>query len=113
MIELLSGFGLGLIIPTTILALLGWFVPKWLGGRYADSLPKVIAVGLVSTFVMYLLAGALFAALYVAQGAPLSALGELGVSYFLVLGRGAALIWAPIMLLSLIGLDPRYRSETW
>lgn len=110
---MLSDFGLGLIIPCTVLALLGWYVPKWLGQRYANSLPKLIAVGFVATFVMYLLAGALFAALYVGQGAPFSALGELGVDYFLRLGRSSALIWAPIMILSLIGLDKRSRPELW
>ena len=110
---MLSDFGLGLIIPAAILVLLGWFVPKWLGSRYANNLPKLIAVALVATFLMFLLAGALFAALYVGQGAPVSALAELGVGYFLALGRNSALIWGPLMILSLIGLDRRSRPELW
>lgn len=113
MSDLLSSYGLGLIIPTAILCIFGWVVPKWLGARYANNLPKLIAVGLVATFMMFLLSGVLFAGLYIGQGAPVSALRDLGVGYFITLGRNAALIWGPVMVLSLIGLDKRSRSELW
>lgn len=113
MSDLLASYGFGLIIPTVILCVLGWVIPRRLGARYANNLPKLIAVGLVATFMMFLLSGLLFAALYIGQGAPMSALGDLGVGYFITLGRNAALIWGPVMVLSLIGLDKRSRSELW
>lgn len=110
---MLSDFGLGLIIPAALLCVAGWCVPRWLGRRYADSLAKLAAVGCVAAFLLYLIAAALFAGLYVAQGAPVSAVATLGIGYFLGLGSASALIWAPMLLVSLIGLDKRSRMETW
>jgi len=108
-----SDFGLGLIVPAVILSLMGWFVPKWLGTKFAEGVSQLVAVAVVATFVLFLLGGALFVGLYLVQGAAVTDLAALGVGYFLTLGGMGALLWAPFMILSIIGLPKSWVEQTW
>ncbi len=76
-----------------------------------------MALAFVATLVMVGLGTGLFAALYVWQGAPLSAIMAAGWApglwHFTRLGLLSALIWAPVMILSVAGLPRRWVRETW
>ena len=113
----MTGFSWGLVLPTLVLAVLGWAVPRALALVWPEGVGPLLALGFVATLLMLLLAAAVFAGLYAIQGAPLGELFRLGpwpgVWHFLRLGLLSALVWAPILVLSAAGLPRRWRTETW
>ena len=66
---------------------------------------------------LILLASALFMLLYVGQGVPLEVILDVGVlggwPHFLRLGLASALVWAPIMILSVANLPRHWKEKTW
>ena len=111
------GFGWGLVLPTLVLAALGWAVPRSLALVFPEGVGPLMWLAFVATLVMLLLAAVVFAGLYAIQGAPLGELFRLGlwpgVWHFLQLGLLSALVWAPILVLSVAGLPRRWRTATW
>lgn len=112
-----EGFASGLIWPALILAALGWVVPRLLGRIWPEGVRPLIVLALVATGLMLLAGTLLFVALYVWQGVPFATLFEAGVAaglvHFVRLGLVSALLWAPIMVLSIAGLPKRWETETW
>jgi hypothetical protein len=110
-------FSSGLILPALALAVLGWVVPRLLARVWPEGVGPLLLLALVSTLVLVVLATALFMLLYVGQGVPLALVLDMGVlggwPHFLGLGSASALIWAPIMILSVAGLPKRWVKETW
>lgn len=110
-------FADGLVIPALGLALLGWLVPRGLSLFFPEGVRPLIVLGLTSVVLMMLLSAAVFVGLYVVQGVPFtelmggSAIG--GLAHFAWLGLLSALLWGPIMLLSLAGLPKGWVKETW
>lgn len=113
----MMGFGWGLVLPTLVLAGLGWAVPRVLALVFPEGVGPLMGLAFVATLVMLLLAAAVFAGLYAIQGAPLGELFRFGlwpgVWHFLRLGLLSALVWAPILVLSVAGLPRRWRTATW
>ena len=107
----------GLIFPALGLACLGWLVPRLLSTFWPEGLRPLVVLTLVAAALLFVLAGAMFIALYVMGGVPLAALIEPGVLPFLEhfsrLGAVSALFWAPMMLLSVIGLPKYWVRERW
>lgn len=107
----------GLIFPALGLACLGWLVPRLLSTFWPEGLKPLVALTLVAAVILFLFAGAMFIALYVLGGVPLMALIEPGflpfLEYFSRLGAVSALFWAPMMLLSVIGLPKYWVKERW
>lgn len=86
------------------LGVLGALVPV-VGYAFHGPGFRALAVNLVlSALVVYALAVALFAALYLGQGVPLSGAA---VARFLVLGAQSAIVWLPVLLLTGLGLGQR------
>ncbi len=106
-----------LILPAFGLGLLGYLVPRVLALLLPEGVKALMLNGLLSTLLTYLAASALFVLLYQSQGAELTVLTTTGWLEFVVffgrLGLISALIWAPIMILSLAGLPKRWIHETW
>ena len=110
-------FASGLLLPTLLLGVLGWLVPRLLGRVWPEGVGPLLLLAFVSTLVLLVLAAGFFLLLYVWQGAPAAALFEGGVAaglgHFLRLGLLSALVWAPVMVLSVAGLPRHWKEKTW
>ena len=106
-----------IVIPFLAIALIAWVVPKLLGMVFAEGVRPLIILTLFATLILFAVSGGLFMVLYVVQGAPLAELAGGGwlmnVVFFGRLGLSAAIIWVPIMLLSVSGLPRHWKEETW
>ncbi len=100
-----------------MLALLGWFVPLIVGWRLPEGVPWLLLNAAISTVLMSLLGGAAFFILYGANGMPMENVFAHGSSewfwYFIRLGIASALIWGPLMVLSLVNQPRRWVTKTW
>ena len=114
MSELLAG---GLFLPTVALALAAWAVPKVLSLFLGEGVKRLVIIGLLSTVIMFVLSGGFFAALYIWQGVAYEDFIGFGfwpnIQFFGRLGLSSALIWAPIMILSLAGLPRHWTKAVW
>jgi hypothetical protein len=110
-------FSSGLILPALLLAVLGWLVPRLLARVWPEGVGPLLLLALVSTLVLVVLATGLFVLLYLGQGVPLALILDVGVlggwPHFLRLGLVSALVWAPIMILSVASLPRHWKEETW
>ena len=113
----LSAFSSSLILPALILAALGWLVPKLLSLVFPEGVRPLMLLAFTSTLVMALLGAAFFAVLYVLQGIPVSVLFEGGIvatiGHFGRLSLISALLWGPLMILSVASLPRHWTKETW
>lgn len=113
----MSLFSDGLVFPAAVLALLGWLVPRLLSRIFPEGVRPLMILAFVSTLMMFVLGMGFFLALYIWQGAPLGTLFEAGILPGLVhfgrLGMISALLWAPILILSVAGLPKHWTKETW
>ncbi len=115
---MLSGaFSTGLVLPAMCLAMLGWAVPRILALWWPEGVKWLLGLALVSTLVMAVCGAAFFAFLYSAQGVSLDdlyATGGLSVPlHFAKLSLISALLWAPLMVLSLAGVPKNWVKEVW
>ena len=107
----------GLFLPALVLAVLGFVVPRILARALPEGVGPLLLNGLLSTILLFLLSALFFLCLYVWQGVSMARLAEPGLAanvvFFGRLGLMSALIWAPIMLLSVAGLPRKWVKETW
>lgn len=110
-------FSDGLVIPALFLALIGWLVPKLLSLIWPEGVRPLFALAFCATLIMLVLGTGFFVVLYVWQGVPLVTLFEAGLlagtAHFARLGLVSALLWGPIMVLSVAGLPKHWVRETW
>ena len=114
MIDLLTS---GLVLPALILAVLGWAVPKALSRVWPEGVQPLILLAVVSAVVLLILSMLGFAALYGLQGAPVGRFFDRGVGpglwHFARLGLMSALVWGPILVLSVANLPRHWTREVW
>ncbi|WP_341368579.1 hypothetical protein [Yoonia sp. BS5-3] len=107
----------GLLVPAIMIAALGFAVPRLLARLLPEGVRPLMLNAFLSTLILFILSAGFFMLLYAGQGAGLSELLSLGavsnIFYFGKLGLAAALIWAPIMVLSVAGLPRKWVKETW
>lgn len=112
---MMAGFGLHLILPALVLVFVGWLVPRLLFHVFPEGIKPLILLAVCSTVVMFGFGITFFGVLYLAQGIPwamLSGDGWVGfVAHFLRLGAVSALLWGPIMALSVASLPRRWKRE--
>lgn len=112
-----GAFADGLVLPAMALALLGWLVPRALSLLWAEGVRPLIGLALAATLIMLAAGTGFFLALYVWRGVPLAAVFEggwaSGLVHFGRLGAASALLWGPIMLLSVAGLPRTWTRATW
>lgn len=110
-------FSQALLFPAFVIAVLGFVVPRLWARMLPEGVKPLMLNAFLSTVVMIVLSAVLFIGLYVGQGAEISDLFSLGLVsntvFFGQLGVASAIIWAPIMVLSLAGLPRRWVKETW
>ena len=110
-------FSDGLVFPAAFLALIGWLVPRLLSRIFSEGVRPLLILTFISTLIMFAFGMGFFVALYVWQGAPISTLFEPGLfpglMHFAWLGLISAMLWAPIMIISVAGLPKHWIKETW
>ena len=112
-----DAFSTGLIFPALCLAALGWAVPRVLAIWWPEGVRWLMGLALVSTLVMALCGAVFFAFLYMMQGVDLGDLmatqGLGTIAHFGKLSLISALMWAPLMVLSLAGVPKNWVREVW
>jgi len=107
----------GVLLPAVCLAALGWGVPRVLAIWWPEGVAWLMGLALASSFVMCALGTGLFALLYTSQGVNLDdlyATGGLAVPlHFARLSLSSALLWAPMMVLSLMYVPRGWVKEVW
>ena len=108
---------IGLLLPAMCLAAMGWTVPRVLAIWWPEGVKWLMGLALVSKVVMALCGAAFFGFLYRMQGVNLDdlwATGGLSVPlHFTKLSLISALMWAPLMVLSLASVPKNWVREVW
>lgn len=112
-----SVFSDSLLLPAIVVAVLGWLTPKFWARLLPEGVRPLVLNALLSVLTLFFLTASFFAALYAWQGAPLDQFADAGLAsnlgFFGRLGLMSAIIWAPIMILSLAGLPRRWTKAVW
>ena len=107
----------GLLIPAIALGLLGWLAPKLWSLLLPEGIPALFANAVLSAVTLTALTGLYFLLSYYQAGAPLERMAQEGIAanlaFFGRLGLSAAIIWGPMMALSLMGLPRTWTKATW
>lgn len=107
----------GLFLPALLIAASGWLVPRILATFFPEGVAPLFLNAFLSTLLLFAISSAFFLCLYLWQGAPMAEILAEGIVsnivFFGRLGLIAAMIWAPIMVLSVAGLPRKWTKETW
>lgn len=110
-------FSDALFLPALVLALLAFAVPRLLARVLPEGVKALMLNAFLSTILLFLLSAGFFFCLYLWQGLSLVEILEPDVAASILLfgrlGLIAAIIWAPIMVLSVAGLPRKWVKETW
>lgn len=106
-----------LFLPALVLAVLAFAVPRLFGLVLPEGVKPLLLNAFASTFSLFIISGGFFFCLYLWQGLSVAQITEPGLAstvvFFGRLGLSAAIIWAPIMILSVAGLPRKWVKETW
>ena len=112
-----EAFSSGLLLPAVCLAALGWAVPRVLAIWWPEGVKWLMSLALASTLVMAVFGAGFFAFIYAQNGVNLDDLWATGgvsvVIHFVRLSLISALMWAPLMVLSLAGVPKNWVREVW
>lgn len=97
-------------LPLLALAVAGWVVPSMLGRFLPEGVGWLVANGALSTLVLTTAAAIGFGWLY---GAAAGAVWHEAPLYFLVLSLRSALVWGPVMALSIANLPRKWTTVIW
>ena len=107
----------GLLIPALAFGLLGWLVPKLWSMVVPEGIPGLFAIAILSALTLAGVTGLYFLLSYWMAGITLARLSDQGVLFNIVyfgrLGLSAAIIWGPMMGISLMGLPRTWTRSTW
>lgn len=107
----------GLFLPAVILAVSAWLVPVLLSKIMPEGVPALVLLAFIATLLMFVLSSALFVLLYAGQGAPLEQMSQFGLGenivFFGQIGMTSAIIWGPIMLLSVANRPRHWTKAVW
>ncbi|WP_298429697.1 hypothetical protein [uncultured Jannaschia sp.] len=99
-----------LLLPVLALLVVAWFVPWGLGKLLPEGVGWLVANGLFSSVLLAVLAALGFVLLYGEAG---GVVWREAPWHFAVLSLRSALIWGPMMVLSLANLPRHWTTETW
>lgn len=107
----------GLFLPALALAVLAFLVPRLVARVLPEGVKPLLLNAFLSTVALFVISASFFFCLYLWQGLSLAQISEPGLAanvvFFGRLGLIAALIWGPIMILSVAGLPRKWVKETW
>ena len=98
------------ILPLFALGILGWAVPWAVARLLPEGAGWLVANGVASTILLLLLAAGLFALAY---GPARAAVWAEAPWHFAILAARSALVWAPVMVLSLANRPRHWTDATW
>jgi hypothetical protein len=105
-----------LALPVLVLMAAAVLVTRGIEALMPESVSGLIATAALSALVLWLAAAIGFAALYRAEGAPVSVLlgaYQGGLTHFLVLGAKAGFVWGPIVAITVVTAPRRWRTAVW
>lgn len=106
-----------LFVPALLIAAMGFVVPRLFARILPEGVMPLMLNALFSTVLLFVIAACFFVMLYIWQGVPFAQIMAPGwavnLSFFGRLGLMSAIIWAPIMLLSVAALPRRWVNKTW
>ena len=97
-------------LPVVLLALVAWVVPWLLSKLLPEGVGWLVVIGLLSTVILTVAAAAGF---YVIYGAAGRSVLEEAPWHFVVLSAKAALVWGPVMVLSVANLPRGWKEAVW
>lgn len=104
-------------LPVLVLMIAAVLVTRAVERVVPEHLGGLVAAAVLSSVVLWGLSAAGFALLYQLQGAPLAALigtsAEAGARHFALLGAKAALIWGPLVALTVATAPRRWKTAVW
>jgi hypothetical protein len=107
----------GLILPAVLLAIAAFLVPRLLARALPEGVTPLLVNAFMSTVILIALSGIFFWGLYILQGLQVAQLASQGLAANVVsfgqLGLMSAIIWTPIMILSVAGLPRKWVHSTW
>lgn len=110
-------FSDGVILPGLVLGFAGFAVPRALARVLPEGVKPLMLNAFLSTVILLIIAAAFFLCLYIWRGVSFAQLADQGIAATVVifgrLGVASAIIWAPIMLLSLSGLPRKWVTAVW
>ncbi|MDP5086849.1 MAG: hypothetical protein NWQ23_15630 [Yoonia sp.] len=99
------------------MAILAFAVPRLLARVLPEGVTPLLLNAFLATLLLFVISSLFFFCLYLWQGVDFATIMEPGLAanvlFFGRLGVMAAIIWAPIMLLSVAGLPRKWVKETW
>lgn len=112
-----EAFADGLFLPAMVLALIAWVVPKLLSMVMPEGIRPLLLLAFLSSLILFALSAGFFFVLYLWRGIPLDETLAFGfaanIVFFGRLGLVAAIIWAPIMVLSVAAIPRTWKKEVW
>jgi hypothetical protein len=106
-----------LFLPALLIAAMGFFVPRLFARILPEGVTPLMLNALFSTVLLFMIAACFFVVLYIWRGVPFAQIMAPGwmvnLLFFGRLGLMSAIIWGPIMLLSVAALPRRWVNKTW
>lgn len=110
-------FSDALFLPALMLAVLAFAVPRLLARVLPEGVKPLMLNAFLSTILLFVLSAVFFFCLYLWQGLSAAEVFVPGLAASVLLfgrlGLISAIIWAPIMILSVAGLPRKWVKETW
>ncbi|MEM7644666.1 MAG: hypothetical protein AAF366_19395 [Pseudomonadota bacterium] len=100
----------GVIVPLVLLGTAAWLLPWALGKALPKALWSLVLNGLISAVILTMAGMLLFAWLY---GPTADIVWQAAPGHFLILSARSALLWGPILVLSLSNLPRRWPPGAW
>lgn len=110
-------FADALLLPAAMICVVAFIVPRILAMVLPEGVKPLLLNAFLSTVLLFLLSAGLFFCLYLWQGLSIADLLASGLAanvvFFGKLGLYSAIIWGPVMVLSVAGLPRKWVKETW
>ncbi|UWQ20010.1 hypothetical protein [Jannaschia sp. W003] len=100
----------GVLVPLFALGALAWLLPRLAARWLPRSMRGLVMNGAICGAILFAAGVALFAALY---GDAAGVVWSEAPAHFAVLSARAALLWGPVLVLSLAGLPRRWGPGAW
>lgn len=97
-------------LPLVLLALAAWGVPWLLSKMMPEGVFWLALVGMLAAMILSLGAAAGFYVIYGAAGDKVLATAPW---HFMVLSAKAAIVWGPVMVLSLANVPSGWKEAVW
>ena len=101
---------LTIILPLVLLAILAWLVPWLLSLLLPEGAVWLVVIGVVAAMILTGLSAVGF---YVLYGPARETVLNEAPWYFVILSARAALLWGPILMLSLANIPRRWKTAVW